>query len=175
MYGADGLSLMLDQSLFSIRMRNTVRMGQGPGPAGRHSSVIMSMSFRAGLSLDLAATRIVHAPIFLPFFLVRTLMSMNAPQGDCAVVILSFLGSQWPVVPMVFLNGAGTQPGWLRHNWSLKVQILPLATWHSVLPSDTLPAWSWTSTRHSSPAVSCAARPTSGTANAVAAMSTAPN
>src|SRR5438552_3335010 len=30
MYGADGLFVMLDQALFSIRMRNTVRMGQAP-------------------------------------------------------------------------------------------------------------------------------------------------
>src|SRR6266478_2891500 len=30
MYGADGLPLMLDQSWFSIRMRNTVWMGQAP-------------------------------------------------------------------------------------------------------------------------------------------------
>src|SRR5438093_741713 len=30
MYGADGLFLMLDQSWFSIMMRNTVWMGQAP-------------------------------------------------------------------------------------------------------------------------------------------------
>src|SRR5712664_2446339 len=30
MYGADGLPLMLDQSWFSIRMRNTVWIGQAP-------------------------------------------------------------------------------------------------------------------------------------------------
>src|SRR5207245_5548871 len=30
MYGADGLPVMLDQSWFSIRMRNTVWMGQAP-------------------------------------------------------------------------------------------------------------------------------------------------
>src|SRR5207244_4736569 len=98
MYGADGLFLMLDQSWFSIMMRNTVWMGQapvqvpgrvvvvvvlvetvvvvGPGqalPAGMHSSVILSTSIRAGLWLDLAATRIVPAPILLPFLLVRPL------------------------------------------------------------------------------------------------------
>src|SRR5207247_1580188 len=93
----------------------TVRMGQGPGPAGRHSSVIVSMSFRAGLSLDLAATRIVHAPIFLPFFLVRTLMPTNEPQGDCAGVISSFLGWQWPVVRMVFSPAASLMTQFGRH------------------------------------------------------------
>src|SRR2546426_7567497 len=142
MYGADGLSLMLDQSWFSIRMRNTVSMGQAPRqvrgggvvvvvpvetvvvvvvpahvlPAGRHSSVIVSMSLRAGSALDLAASRTAHVPILLPFFLVRTLMSTNEPQADCAVVIASFLGWPWPGVPTAFLSAAGPQPAWLRHS-----------------------------------------------------------
>ena len=76
---------------------------------------------------------------------------------------------------MVFLNAAGGQPGWLRHSWRLNVQILPLATWQSVLPSGTLPPWSWTSTRHSSPGVSCTAQLTSGTATPVAATSATSN
>src|SRR3989442_1348732 len=104
---------MLDQSWFSIMMRSTVWMGQapvqvpgrvvvvvvlvetvvvvGPGqalPAGMHSSVTLSTSIRAGLWLDLAATRIVHACIFLPFLLVRALMSTNEPQDDSPLVIL---------------------------------------------------------------------------------------
>src|SRR5947208_5533680 len=105
MYGADGLFLMLDQSWFSITMRNTVSMGQapvqvpgrvvvvvvlvetvvvvGPGqalPAGMHSSVIPSTSIRPGLCLDLAATRIVLACILLPFLFVRPFVCTNEPQ-----------------------------------------------------------------------------------------------
>ena len=56
-----------------------------------------------------------------------------------------------------------------------EVQIWPLAAWQSVLPSGTLPPWSWTSTRHSSPRVSRPAKLTGGAANAAAAMSATPN
>src|SRR3989475_4384794 len=44
MYGADGLPLMLDQSWFSIRMRNTVWMGQAPEQvAGRVVVVVLAV------------------------------------------------------------------------------------------------------------------------------------
>src|SRR5947208_17106623 len=104
MYGADELFLMLDQSEFSIRMRNTVWMGQTPGalPAGRQTSVTSTP-----LSTDVAPTRIVHAPLSLPFFLDRTLMPTNRPHCDCAFVLLAFPGLQSPdALAIVPLPGA---------------------------------------------------------------------
>src|SRR5436309_3084383 len=123
-----------------------------------HMSTTLSTSVRDGLSPDLPATRILHVPIFLPFALVRTLTPTNAPQGDSDGLILSFAGLQGPVARMLFLNVAGVQPGWLRHTARLKVQNLPLATWQSEPPSGTAPFWSCTSIRHSSCAVSGAAK-----------------
>src|SRR3989442_966222 len=45
MYGADGLPSMLDQSWFSIRMRNTVWMGQAPAQVPGRVVVVVALVF----------------------------------------------------------------------------------------------------------------------------------
>ena len=45
MYGADGLPSILDQSWFSIRMRNTVWMGQAPAQVPGRVVVVVVLVF----------------------------------------------------------------------------------------------------------------------------------
>src|SRR6266404_254338 len=139
-----------------------------------HCRVTLSTSTCAGLSLEWAPTRTMHFPIFLPFFLVGTLMPVNAPLHDESVGdIFRWPGLQWPVACSFFLSAPTAQPDTLWQSARLKVQdFVEPATEHSVLPSGTLPLWSWISIRHSG---ACCAPRTSGAraSSALAPASTA--
>src|SRR3989442_10273653 len=139
-----------------------------------HCRVTLSTSTCAGLSLEWAPTRTMHFTIFLPFFLVGTLMPVNAPLHDESVGdIFRWPGLQWPVACSFFLSAPTAQPDTLWQSARLKVQdFVEPATEHSVLPSVTLPLWSWISIRHSG---ACCAPRTSGAraSSALAPASTA--
>src|SRR5438132_14097555 len=137
-----------------------------------HCRVTLSTSTCAGLSLEWAPTRTMHFTIFLPFFLVGTLMPVNAPLHDESVGdIFRWPGLQWPVACSFFLSAPTAQPDTLWQSARLKVQdFVEPATEHSVLPSVTLPLWSWISIRHSG---ACCAPRTSGARASSALASTA--
>src|SRR5438445_4267299 len=137
-----------------------------------HCRVTLSTSTCAGLSLEWAPTRTMHFCIFLPFFLVGTLMPVNAPLHDESVGdIFRWPGLQWPVACSFFLSAPTAQPDTLWQSARLKVQdFVEPATEHSMLPSVTLPLWSWISIRHSG---ACCAPRTSGARASSALASTA--
>src|SRR5437016_166635 len=85
MYGADGLPSMLDQSWFSIRMRNTVWMGQAPAQVPGRVVVVVVVVFvvvgEEGLVLleEVVVEEGTYLVVVVPWFATHTQPVQTSP------------------------------------------------------------------------------------------------